>query len=76
MHNLSVSIKKPFERDGDKNISRAYAEDKKLIYGDTGDVVIIKGDERKRALWKPGIVEQLIHDKDGPVCAAQLRSGK
>ena len=56
-------------------------KDKKLIYGKEqqvkdGDVVIIKGYERKRVLWRSGIRKTLIPDKDWPACAEQLRSGK
>jgi hypothetical protein len=32
-----------------------------------GDVMLIKGDEKNRRLWKIGIVEQLIPGRDGVV---------
>ena len=41
-----------------------------------GDVVVIKGDERNRAHWKTGIVENLIRGKDGVVRGARLIAGK
>lgn len=41
-----------------------------------GDVVIIKGDEKNRGLWKLGIVEELITGRDGVTREARLRAGK
>ena len=41
-----------------------------------GDVVIIKGDEKNRGLWKLGIVEELITGRDGVTRGARLRAGK
>ena len=41
-----------------------------------GDVVIIKGDERNRAKWKLGIVEEFITGRDGVVRGAKLRAGR
>ena len=53
----------------------------KIIHGKdnklkVGDVVIIKGDERNRALWKIGIVDKLLPGKDDVVRAVRLRAGK
>ena len=42
----------------------------------TGDVVIIKGEEKNRGLWKLGIVEELITGRDGVVRGAKLRAGR
>ena len=41
-----------------------------------GDVVIIKGEEKNRGLWKPGIVDELITGRDGVVRGAKLRAGR
>ena len=41
-----------------------------------GDVMLIKGDEKNRGLWKIGIVEQLIPGRDGVVRGVKLRAGK
>ena len=41
-----------------------------------GDVVIIKGEERNRGLWKLGIVEELFPGRDGVVRSVRLRPGK
>ena len=40
------------------------------------DVVIIKGEEKNRGLWKLGIVEELITGRDGVVRGAKLRGGR
>ena len=41
-----------------------------------GDVVIIKGKEKNRGLWKLGIVEELITGRDRVVREAKLRAGR
>ena len=41
-----------------------------------GDVVIIKGEERNRNLWRLGIVTELFKGKDRIVRAAEIRCGK
>ena len=41
-----------------------------------GDVVMIKGEEKNRALWKIGIVTELIPGRDNIVRAVRLRAGK
>ena len=41
-----------------------------------GEVVIIKDDDRNRAKWKLGIVEELIAGNDGIARIAKLRAGK
>jgi hypothetical protein len=41
-----------------------------------GDVMLIKGDEKNRRLWKIGIVAQLIPGRDGVVRGVRLRAGK
>ena len=41
-----------------------------------GDVVIIKGEEKNRGLWKLGIVEELITGRDRVVRGAKLRVGR
>ena len=42
----------------------------------TGDVVLIQGDERNRGKWNLGIVAKLIKGRDGVIRAARLRAGK
>ena len=42
----------------------------------TGDVVLIKGDEKNRGKWKIGIVKQIISGRDGNVRAVKLKTGK
>ena len=59
----------------------ASRERHKVIYGKeqqfkVGDVVIIKENERNRALRKLGIAEKLIRGKNGVVRAVQLWTGK
>ena len=41
-----------------------------------GDVVLIKGEERNRRLWKIEIVEWMILSRDGIVRGVSLRAGK
>ena len=41
-----------------------------------GDVVIFKGEEKNRGLWKLGIVEELITGRDGVVRGTKLRGGR
>ena len=41
-----------------------------------GDVVLIKGDERNRSLWRMGIVQELIKGKDEVVRAAKIKCEK
>ena len=41
-----------------------------------GDVVIIKDDERNRAKWKLGIINNLIQGRDGVVRGVKLRAGR
>ena len=41
-----------------------------------GDVVIIKSNEKNRAQWKRGVVEDLITGRDGMVRGAKLRTPK
>ena len=43
---------------------------------DPGDVVMIKGEEKNRGLWKIGIIHRLIPGRDGVVRAVRLRAGK
>ena len=45
-------------------------------YPAKGDVVIIKSDEKNRAQWKLGVVEDLITGRDGVVRGAKLRTPK
>ena len=42
----------------------------------TGDVVLIKGDEKNRGKWKIGIVKQIIPGRGGNVRAVKLKTGK
>ena len=53
----------------------------KIVHGkanliNVGDVVIIKGDEKNRSMWKLGIVDKLLTGKDGKTRAIRLRAGK
>ena len=41
-----------------------------------GDVVIIKGEEQNRNLWRLGLVTELIKGKDRILRAAKIRYGK
>ena len=41
-----------------------------------GDVVVIKGEERNRNLWRLGIINELFKGKDRIVRAAKIRCGK
>ena len=50
--------------------------DGKLAHLTKGEVVIVKDDDRNRAKWKLGIVEDLIAGSDGIVRVAKLRAGK
>ena len=42
----------------------------------TGDVVLIKSDEKNRGKWKMGIVKQIIPGCDRNVRAVKLKTGK
>ena len=42
----------------------------------SGEVVIIKGDEKNRGQWKLGIVDELFPGSDGVIRAVKLRAGK
>ena len=42
----------------------------------TGDIMLIKGEEKDRGLWKIGVVEKLIRGRDGVTRGAKLRTGK
>lgn len=42
----------------------------------SGDVVIIKGDEKNRGQWRLGIVDELFPGRDGVIRAVKLRAGK
>lgn len=42
----------------------------------SGDVVIIKGNEKNRRQWKLGIVDKLFPGSDGVIRAVKLRAGK
>ena len=48
----------------------------KLLPLSTGDVVIIKGPERKRNHWAIGTVDSLIIGKDRVIRATKVRTGK
>jgi hypothetical protein len=41
-----------------------------------GDVVMIKGEEKNRGVWRIGIVEKLIQGRDNVVRGVRLRAGK
>ena len=43
---------------------------------DTGDVVIIKSEEKNRGKWQLGVVDKLHNGRDGIVRAVRLRAGK
>ena len=42
----------------------------------SGDVIIIKGDEKNRGQWRLGIVDELFPGSDGVIRAVKLRAGK
>ena len=42
----------------------------------TGDVVIIKGEEKNRGFWKLGIVKELITGRDRIFRGAKLQAGR
>ena len=41
-----------------------------------GDVVMIKGEEKNRGMWKTGVVESLITGRDGVTRTVKLPAGK
>ena len=41
-----------------------------------GNIMLIKGEEKNRGLWKMGVVEKLIQGRDGVTRGAKLRTGK
>ena len=41
-----------------------------------GEIVILKGEEKNRNLWKLGKVVALIHGRDGEVRGAKVQTGK
>ena len=47
-----------------------------VAYPSKGEVVIIKSEEKKRAQWKLGVVEDLITGRDGVIRGTKLKSGK
>ena len=47
-----------------------------VTYPSRGEVVIIKSEEKNRAQWKLGVVEDLITARDGVIRGAKLKSGK
>ncbi|PFX23509.1 Retrovirus-related Pol polyprotein [Stylophora pistillata] len=47
-----------------------------VTYPSRGEVVIIKSEEKNRAQWKLGVVEDLITGRDGVIRGAKLKSGK
>lgn len=61
---------------------RALRERQNLMHGGKqrelrkGDVMLIKGDEKNRGLWKVGIVDELIPGRDSVVRGVRLRTGK
>ena len=61
---------------------QALLERHHLKYGNSknplsvGDVLILKSEERNRNCWPLGIIEKLIAERDGVVCAAKVRTQK
>lgn len=47
-----------------------------VTYPSRGEVVIIKSEEKNRAQWKLGVVEDLITARDGVIRGTKLKSGK
>ena len=47
-----------------------------MTYPSKGEVVIIKSEEKNRAQWKLGVVEDLITGRDGVIHGAKLKTGK
>ena len=50
--------------------------EKKIKSPEIGEMVIIKGDEKNRNLWRLGKVVELIHGRDGAVRGAKVQTGK
>ena len=48
----------------------------KTVKLNTGDVVIIKSEEKNRGIWQLGVVDKLHLRRDGIVRAVRLRAGK
>ena len=50
--------------------------DRKEMALKPGDVVMIKGEEKNRGVWRIGIIEKLIQGRDNVVRGVRLRAGK
>ena len=54
---------------------RLLQQDKKTDSPEVGDIVIIRGDEKNRNLWKLGKVVRLILGRDGEIRGAKVQTG-
>lgn len=54
---------------------RLLQQDKKTESPEVGDIVIIRGDEKNRNLWKLGKVVRLILGRDGEIRGAKVQTG-
>ena len=48
----------------------------KVLKIDVGDVVMIKGEDKRRGMWKIGVVKELYRGKDQEIRSAQIKTTK
>ena len=48
----------------------------KVVKIDIGDVVMIKGEDKRRGKWKIGIVKELYRGKDQEIRSVQIKTAK
>ena len=48
----------------------------KVVKIDIGDVVMIKGEDKRRGKWKIGIVKKLYRGKDQEIRSVQIKTAK
>ena len=52
------------------------AHNTKEVKIDIGDVVMIKGEDKRRGKWKIGIVKELYRGKDQEIRSVQIKTEK